>query len=250
MLKPLLKKIRGVFVGDSRGHAVISSKQDTAFLAANRGWRTKNLSARQHAVFQSILQNPAIAESRTDFRCLGEILSGLGERAPRTVLEVGCGSGWNSHVLSMVLPHGSRYFGLDLSHPSLVLGQHDFGLTNLAQGNACRLPFAAEAFDLVISGGVLMHLEDYVSAIRESVRVSKGLVLFHTVLIRENGPTTFLRKKAYGEEVMESVIREADLRASLDKAGVSILRSMPSVPYDLSFLLGEPTRTQSYLCQK
>lgn len=59
-----------------------------------------------------------------------------------------------------------------------------------------------------------------------------------------------LVKKAYGSEVMELVSQKNELRIFLKRAEVNILRETPSLPYDLGFLLGEPTFTQSYLCQK
>lgn len=82
------------------------------------------------------------------------------------ILDVGCGPG----LLPLLLAQsGSRSLGVDL----------DFGLLaarlapNLAQADALRLPFPAEAFDLVTASNVLFLLDDPAAALREWARILK-----------------------------------------------------------------------------
>ena len=53
------------------------------------------------------------------------------------------------------------------------------GLANLTalEGDACALPFADQAFDVVTLLEVLEHIPDVAAAVREAVRVSRGQVL-------------------------------------------------------------------------
>lgn len=240
----------GLLRGDSCGHRLPSPGNLPDDFGDNRGWRSPSLALRQHEAFQAILANPGQTAGRADFQALRRLLRELEQKNLKEVLEVGCGSGWNQQILTEILHNNFRYTGVDLSLPSLRLGRQERWLSPAVQADACRLPFPRGRFDLVISGTVLMHLENYERAIEESIRVASRFVLFHTVLVRCHGPTARLVKKAYGSEVMEIVLQEDELKTLLKRAGVDILRETPSVPYDLGFLLGEPTFTQSYLCRK
>lgn len=88
----------------------------------------------------------------------------LSPRAP--ILEVGPGSGVNVPVLA---PHG-RLVVLDASPVSLAdCATH--GARALVRGDAVRLPFAGESFELVCLFDVLEHLADDEAALAEVRRV-------------------------------------------------------------------------------
>jgi ubiquinone/menaquinone biosynthesis C-methylase UbiE len=91
-------------------------------------------------------------------------------------LELGCGTGWVHEVLQM---RGSRrrLIGLDISM-GMLRHAHRKQMTVL-QGEASRLPFAANCFDGVLAKGVLHHVPDMAAAVEEIARVLKpgGLVV-------------------------------------------------------------------------
>lgn len=89
------------------------------------------------------------------------------------VLDVGCAKGFLLHDLRRVVP-GLRVTGLDVS--AYALGQAmDDVLPALVRGSAERLPFASDAFDLVISINTIHNLDraKCVEALREIERVSR-----------------------------------------------------------------------------
>jgi SAM-dependent methyltransferase len=105
--------------------------------------------------------------------------------AVRDVLDVGCGVGHWGMLLAQVLPEDARLTGID-REPSWVeaasgrarargLGDRSVWLT----GEAQRLPFPDDAFDLATCQTLLIHVPDPTAAIAEMIRVTKpgGLVV-------------------------------------------------------------------------
>ena len=104
--------------------------------------------------------------------------------AVRDVLDVGCGVGHWGLLLASVLPEHVRVTGIDreaswveqASARALARGLE--GRFSYRQGEAERLPFPDNSFDLTTCQTVLIHLPDPASAISEMMRVTKpgGLV--------------------------------------------------------------------------
>ncbi len=91
-----------------------------------------------------------------------------------SVLDVGCGKGFMLHDLVEALP-GVAVKGIDIS--SYAINNCIQMMKSFLQvGDARKLPFPDNSFDVVISITTLHNLkkEDFVTAIREIERVSKG----------------------------------------------------------------------------
>jgi SAM-dependent methyltransferase len=95
--------------------------------------------------------------------------------AASRVLEVGCGTG---AVLS-TLEAPAKIHGLDIHLPSLQLTQLELPAASLAAGDAHRLPYASDSFDVAFSHFVLLWLADPLQALAEMRRVTRlgGAVL-------------------------------------------------------------------------
>jgi SAM-dependent methyltransferase len=100
--------------------------------------------------------------------------------AGRSVLEVGCGLGTD---LIQFARAGARVHGTDLTERAIRLTRTRFWLdglrASLAVGDAQRLPFPDERFDLVYCWGVIHHTPRPDAAARELMRVCRpgGTVL-------------------------------------------------------------------------
>ncbi|MFT3892216.1 MAG: class I SAM-dependent methyltransferase [Anaerolineales bacterium] len=81
-----------------------------------------------------------------------------------------------------------RQGAIELGHPKLI---------HLSQGDAEQLPFAGNAFDLIVSLGVLHHTADTAGSIREVYRLLKPGGRAIIMLYRSGNPkwwmTSFLR---------------------------------------------------------
>ena len=95
------------------------------------------------------------------------------------ILDIGAGRG--SHYACLIQEQPAiTYFALDLS--SNLLLNHPCAADRLALGDAMRLPFCDDSFDIVMANHVLYHLADIEAGLAEIKRVLKpdGRVLAAT----------------------------------------------------------------------
>ena len=95
---------------------------------------------------------------------------------PRTLLDAGCGEGFNLKKIEAHLAN-TRLFGLDIELPALAYAKEQLGRTELLQGDVTRLPYPDNHFDLVLCNEVLEHLEHPEAALKEVIRVSSKHII-------------------------------------------------------------------------
>lgn len=96
----------------------------------------------------------------------------FGDWASKDVLDVGCGVATDGVQFARA---GARYTGFDGSPAAIELAGRRFELeglpADLRSGDATRLPFPDQSFDLVWSHGVIHHFPDTHEAVAEFRRV-------------------------------------------------------------------------------
>jgi SAM-dependent methyltransferase len=141
-----------------------------------------------------------------------------GRRIARA-LEAGCGTGYFSHLLQTerqwpVVP-------VDISADGLRYARA-MGVRRLAQADISALPFAANAFDLVLSMDVLPHLprgaEDHAIAEFGRVLAPGGLLILRVAAL----DILRSRHSQFAHEVQR--FTRGRLAASVGRAGVRVLR--------------------------
>ena len=100
-----------------------------------------------------------------------DALAGLELDSRERVLDVGCGTGELARVLADEAP--GDVFGTD-ADPRLLSVAREF--VPCVAGDAYRLPFPDDSFDLVVCQALLINLPEPVRAVREFARVSSDLV--------------------------------------------------------------------------
>ena len=214
----------------------------------SQGWRDPSVPERQHLAFAPLIRQMFEGQPREDFVALASAVTTTGLSDP-LIIEVGCGSGWNSEVLSHLLGRSVRYIGLDCSAAMIALGSGCYPSAQFVVGDATALPFIEGACDILLSGTVLMHLLGYRQAIRECRRVTRKWSILHGVPVVQNRSTAVLKKFAYGSPVVELVFNEQELLQLAGSNGMKVHRVFESFPYDLADILGEPTFNRTYLCK-
>ena len=214
-----------------------------------KGWQEPTVAERQHAAFVPLLQQLYKGKPREDFVAVAKAVELTGLENP-LIIEVGCGSGWNSEVLRHLLKRPIKYIGMDYSAAMAALGKRYYPEASFVVGNATALPFRDGAGDILLSGTVLMHLLGYQQAIEESRRVTRKWCIFHTVPVTQTRPTTVLRKSAYGSPVVEVILNKEEFLKLLESNGLALREVLDNIRHDyLSELLGESIVARTYVCE-
>jgi ubiquinone/menaquinone biosynthesis C-methylase UbiE len=99
-----------------------------------------------------------------------EVIARLGSATSARVLDLGCGTCANrAH-----LPSDIYYVGVDLSRGMLRRAAAKFPSAALVQADAGALPFAGDAFDLIVAMGVFQHVTPIGRAVEQLRRVSSN----------------------------------------------------------------------------
>ena len=85
------------------------------------------------------------------------------------ILDLGCGSGaFTRHLLKL----NGQIFGLDISY-DLIRGAENKDKIRFVLGDLENLPFANDAFDVVVFSGVLHHFPSLRKPVKEAYRILK-----------------------------------------------------------------------------
>jgi len=140
---------------------------------------------------------------------------------PATLLDLGCGTGYCSAALRACYP-AAQLYALDLALPMLqASAQRNIPGLQLLCGDAARLPFAPDSFDLVFSSLTIQWCTDTSGLFNELFRAARsgGKVLLSTF-----GPATLAEVRAAWAAADHSVhvngfLPLATLVAAARKAG-------------------------------
>lgn len=103
----------------------------------------------------------------------------MGDLRPgETVLDIGCGAGFDTLIAARQVGPGGRVFALDMTAEMLAkaeVGARQLGLSNveLHQGLAEEIPLPDGSVDVVISNGVINLCPDKVTVMKQVHRVLK-----------------------------------------------------------------------------
>jgi SAM-dependent methyltransferase len=240
---PVLRR-RILFSTDYR---VLSGAEEARDVSASSGgWLAARTVARQERAYRNLISEARRGEPRLDLGIAAEAVAATGIASPR-LLEVGCGSGYYSEVFAALLPGGVRYTGIDYSEAMITRARARYPSTTFDVGDATRLPYPDQAFDIAFNGVSLMHIIDYPAAIRDAARVAARYCIFHSVPVFDDYRTTYLRKYAYGAPVVEVVFNKAELMELCRDAGLHLEREWPGIAYDVSGVTGHHSSTETYL---
>ena len=138
------------------------------------------------------------------------------------VLEIGCGLGTDGAQFAKA---GADYTGIDLTEAAVDLARKRFELSHLPgtfqTGDAEKLVFPDNSFDLVYSHGVLHHTPDIQSAIKEIHRVLRPgghakVMLYH--------------RNSYNYRINISILRRGGVHLLRWNAGVKLVHLLTSEP--------------------
>lgn len=182
-----------------------------------------------------------------------ELLNLLGERAPRRILEVGCGAGANLVELRHRFPD-SKTIGVELRPDAAQLARASGLIDQVLQQDlvsACSDLFGAEQFDLLIFSHVLEHFADPEAVLCKTLKwlQSGGLVLVALPNVRHVSVLWDLVLRDEFRYQPSGILDRTHLRfytrssgeRMLEECGLQLLRSEPEFGGDKSKLLNRLT---------
>jgi SAM-dependent methyltransferase len=240
-------RMRGTGANNASTDYVVVTNDEGLDPELASAWKDERIPSKQRAVVDADLRKMYAGTPPVIFDVAAQALRATSLSEP-SVLEVGCASGYYSEVFRYLVTPKIRYVGADYSMPLVSKARDYYPATPFVVSDGARLPFADNAFDVVVSGCVLLHMPEYAAAISEAFRTARSHVIFHRTPVVRDGATTWMRKKAYGVDVVELVFGESELMALFDKAGADVVRRWTVGSHDLP---GVPEHVEiaTYLCR-
>lgn len=206
---------------------------------------TARTARRQDRAWQPIVDEAKAGRPREDVASLYEALSFLTSR-PLTLLEVGCGGGYNSEIISSRFPQ-LDYFGIDLSEAMIAIANDHYPDRGFAVGSAYELPVDDASFDVVIDGVALIHMPEWRTAVAEYARTARDHVILHGLTLADDSPTTIFAKYAYGQPAMELAFNRAELTSRCVELGLTLQSTHTGLDYDLKRYLNIGTVSETWV---
>lgn len=186
----------------------------------DEAWKSPEIPLRQWiSVVRSEVERYRDGEAQPHFDILVRAMKRTGLVNP-SVLEVGCSSCFYSEILT-IGGFPARYTGCDYSEAYERLAKELYPGAAFKLGDARDLPFDDNAFDVLISGCVLLHTYQYEKVISESARVAKRWVVMNRTPVTVE--TTFLEKEAYRVRCLEVWFGEEELLGLFAKYGLEVV---------------------------
>ncbi len=228
--------------GVSDHYQIVKPEDIVAFAEQyENAWQDPEIPLRQYEIVKRELAEFKAGKPVRPYDVLVDALRSLHftGAAPLSLLDVGCASGYYSEVLRLA-GLGFQYTGLDYSEPLIKFAKKLFNGVSFEVGNATKLRWPDNSFDVVIHGGCLMHCYEYETAIEEAIRVARQYVIFHRTPVHENRPTEFWTKAAYEIECLELEFEHISLIRLFEKYKTRVIR-MENLFFDIEKESGHRT---------
>jgi len=186
-------------------------------------WKDPDIPKLQYEIASRELDNYRKGISVPPFNALIRCLRQISFGPKVSLLDVGASAGYYSEVLK-IAGYDFDYTALDFSPTFKELAEELYPGIRFDLGDARQLPYAHDAFDIVLSGCCMLHILDYGQVIRETARVTSRYAIFSKTPIRFDA-TTYFEKTAYGKPCLEIHFSEAELLELFADSGLRLIYS-------------------------
>ena len=205
----------------------------------------RSTAERQDRAWQPIVAAAKGGHPREDVAALYDAIGSL-PGLPRTLLEVGCGGGYNSELICSRFP-SIEYTGVDISTAMIEIAHEHYPSRTFSVGSAYELDFARRSFDVVVDGVALLHMQGWRNALAEYARVASSFVVLHGLTLTDAAPTTEFAKYAYGQPALELVFNRDELLAECGAVGLSLVSTEGGLDYDLKRYIGIESVSETWV---
>ena len=191
-------------------------------------WLSRTIPLEQWQVAEVQLKKFESGDSVAEFDVFSNAIEhamSLGSTAIKSVLEIGCSSGYYGKVLATVQPE-LNYVGMDYSKNFIDLGKSKFPDLQLFVGDTREIRYENRSFGIVVSGSVLLHVYEWELGIKESCRVSDKYMILHRTPV-STSKTKLFTKNAYGTEMIQWTFNESELINCAVNNGFQLVQKWP-----------------------
>jgi SAM-dependent methyltransferase len=206
-------------------------------------WK-KDTADRQERAWQPIVDAAKAGRPREDVTALFDAIASI--PTPATLLEVGCGGGYNSELIRSRFPE-VRYSGVDISKSMVDIASAHYPDRSFTVGSAYELEFGDSSFDVVLDGVALLHMSEWRTALAEYARVARGHVILHGLTLTDSAPTTEFAKYAYGQPALEFVFNRTELMEACVRVGLALVEQTGGLDYDLKRYIGISSVSETWV---
>ncbi len=212
-------------------HRQIAVNQSKSAEEYGDAWTDPRIPEKQWEIVQRQLLNLMENKLTPEFAVFLETIESGIEMRPtstRTLLEIGCSSGYYGQVLDS-RHSGIEYTGVDFSEEFIKFGKSKFPSLKLEFGDTTNLQFENLSFGIVVSASVLLHVFEWRLGVMESARVAKDLLILHRTPVSK-AKTALFTKNAYGVKMIEWTFNEDELITEVLSQGFRLIKSSPVYP--------------------
>ena len=187
-----------------------------------KGWKSKKIPTQQRAIVQKSLSNMyqgIIAE--TEIALTKLLLNYVNQSC--SLLEIGCSSGYYYEILEYLLKIKLNYYGVDYSKPMIQMAKDYYPKTPFYVADGSFLPFRDKQFYIVISSCILLHVPNYKDHIKETARIAERYIIAHRTPVCKRKSTHYIKKLAYGQEIVEIIFNEKELIEHFVSNGLKLI---------------------------
>ena len=144
-------------------------------------WRDPSLPSEQLRIVDRELAMLHAGDPPGVYQVVAEALKAIPGSNPLTLLDMGCASGYYSEVVSTLVGERFAYTGADYSEAMVATARERYPTVQFFTANICDIEVPDNAFDVVLSGAVLQHVEEWEKGLEELIRIAGSyLVLSKT----------------------------------------------------------------------
>jgi ubiquinone/menaquinone biosynthesis C-methylase UbiE len=209
-------------------------------------WSRKT-AERQDRSWQPIVSATKAGHPREDVAALYDALAPIAD-VRTSVLEVGCGGGYNSEIMAFRHPDFA-YAGVDLSSSMIDIAREHYPQRDFDVDNAYRLSIEDSSFDIVLDGVALLHMPEWKRALAQYARVARNHVILHGLTLTDSSATSTFAKYAYGQPSIELVFNRDEMTSECAALGLTLRSIHLGLDYDLKNYIGISSTSETWLLE-
>ena len=193
---------------------------DAVALECAEAWQSELIPWRQYDVvkpeLESFSNGTPLPVYDAFIRCMQKI-------PPQSnLLDIGAAGAHYGRILQLAGFH-LGYTAFDFAESFQRFARTIYPDVNYVVGDARRLPYHDDHFDIVLHSACLMHIREYAQAVKEAARVTRKYVIFHRTPVFTEQETSFYIKDGYGVPMFEIHFNEAELIRLFQANGLDVV---------------------------